>query len=186
MSIEPKQAETNRFLLIIKELAIILIWVFMPIAIYMMIQAFLIEPVRVSGNSMYPTLKDQDIILIEKVSYRFHNPERFDIIVFKKDKNLVKRVIGLPNETIQIIDGVIYVDDEVVDEYYGREVIIDGKNASNPIKIGDNQIFVMGDNRNNSLDSRSEEIGLVDLDLVLGKVCFRILPLDAFGSLTNQ
>ena len=135
----------------------------------------------VNGASMEDTLWDGDNLFVDKISYRFHDPERFDVIVFKythKDNTYyVKRVIGLPGETVQIDNtGSIYIDGNLLEEHYGTEVIKDPGIASEPITLEEGEFFVLGDNRNNSLDSRSSLVGFVDEHYLLGKVIFRIYP----------
>jgi signal peptidase I len=144
---------------------------------------------EVNGDSMLNTLESGDNLIIDKISYRFSDPQRFDIVVFPcvndNYTDYIKRIIGLPGETIWIDgEGQIYIDGEVIDDPYGREVIWTENRgrASEPITLGENEYFVMGDNRNMSQDSRSEIVGNVDGDLFLGKVWIRIWPLDKFGS----
>lgn len=144
----------------------------------------------VIGDSMMETLYDGDNLILNKISYRFKEPERFDVIVFPyrngSGKNYIKRVIGLPGETIQILqDGTILIDDEPLIESYGREVIASNRigNAANPISLGDGEYFVMGDNRNNSNDSRFDEIGIVHREEITGKVWIRVYPFGDFGKI---
>lgn len=140
----------------------------------------------VIGDSMKETLHDGDNLILNKISYRFKEPERFDIIVFPfrngSGKNYIKRIIALPGETIRIDnEGVIYINDVELKESYGREVIKNPGNAIDGITLGDGQYFVMGDNRNNSEDSRFDEVGLVSRKEIMGKVWIRIYPFDVFG-----
>jgi signal peptidase I len=144
---------------------------------------------EVNGDSMLNTLESGDNLIIDKISYRFSDPERFDIVVFPcvndNYTDYIKRIIGLPGETIWIDEGgQIYIDGEVIEDPYGREVIWTANRgrASSPITLGENEYFVMGDNRNLSQDSRSEIVGNVDGDLFIGKVWIRIWPFDKFGS----
>ena len=121
----------------------------------------------VNGVSMEDTLQDGDNLLVDKISYRFHDPERFDVIVFKythKDNTYyVKRIIGLPGETVQIDNaGNIYINGKEIEEHYGFETIKDPGIAANPITLGEDEFFVLGDNRNNSADSRMEAVGNIN------------------------
>lgn len=141
----------------------------------------------VNGDSMNDTLQDQDSLWISKISYTLHDPERFDIVVFpfQDDSVLyIKRVIGLPGETVKIDEnGTIYINGKPLEEDYGLE-IIDERHigmASEEIKLGKDEYFVMGDNRNNSKDSRFEEVGNIKRDELKGKAIFRIWPLSKFG-----
>lgn len=146
---------------------------------------------EVVGSSMESTLSDGDNLIVDKITYRFREPERYDIIVFpfkyEKSTYYIKRIIGMPGETIRIDkDGVIYVNDEIVNEYYGREVILDPGIAKNEITLGEDEYFVMGDNRNNSTDSRDPMVGNIDRDDILGRAWLRIWPLSKFELLEHQ
>ena len=148
---------------------------------------------EVSGDSMEPTLSNGDNLIVDKISYRFKEPERFDIIVFpfqyQKDTYYIKRIIGLPGETVQIDeDGNIYIDGEILEESYGREVIDADKLgiAYEPITLGDDEYFVLGDNRNHSSDSRVREVGNIKKDQIVGKAWVRIWPLSDFKMITHQ
>lgn len=144
----------------------------------------------VSGQSMYPTLEDQNQLLVDKLSYRFTKPQRFDIVVFRylyqENTYYIKRIIGLPGETLQIVDGTIYIDGEVLEEDYGYEPIRDGKRASEPILLGEDEYFVMGDNRNDSTDSRDAAVANVSREQIVGKAFLRIWPLNRAGFIRHQ
>ena len=139
----------------------------------------------VEGTSMETTLHDEDNLMISKISYRFHEPERYDIVVFPYDDETyyIKRIIGLPNETVQIINGKICINGKMIKEDYGLESIDNPGNAVEPITLGDDEYFVLGDNRNQSKDSRSSEVGLVKRDKIIGKAVFRFYPFDSFGKI---
>ncbi|MDD6616331.1 MAG: signal peptidase I [Lachnospiraceae bacterium] len=143
----------------------------------------------VDGRSMNPTLNDGDNLIVEKISYRFRDPERFDIIVFPYDDShyYIKRIIGLPGETVQIdLDGNIYINGEILEENYGKETILDPGRAINPITLGDDEYFVLGDNRNNSKDGRNELVGNIKRENIIGRAWVRIWPLSDFGLLKHQ
>ncbi len=147
----------------------------------------------VDGESMRPMLNDGDNLIVDKISYRFRDPQRFDIIVFpfryKEKTYYIKRIIGLPGETIFIDeDGSIYIDGEKLEESYGREVIrADNRGrAAQPITLGDDEYFVMGDNRNNSSDSRKEVVGNIRRKDIIGRAWVRIWPFSQFGVLKHQ
>ncbi|WP_027208326.1 signal peptidase I [Butyrivibrio hungatei] len=149
---------------------------------------FVAQRTRVVGHSMEPTLQDADSLIIEKVSYRFSAPKRFDIIVFPYEHGnqgkefFVKRIIGLPGETIKIDEeGNIFVNGQKLEENYGNEVIEDPGVAINDVVLGDDEYFVMGDNRNRSMDSRFENVGNISKDKFLGRVVCRIFPFDKIG-----
>lgn len=140
---------------------------------------FVLQPALVNGNSMAPTLNNMDCVIIDKVSYKIHEPERFDVVVFdyKKDTHYIKRIIGLPGDTVLIgMDGVIRINGEILEEDYGREVLLNPGLAKEPITLGEDEYFVLGDNRNNSTDSRFKSVGPVSKDKIIGKAFFRIYP----------
>ena len=152
---------------------------------------------EVNGESMEPTLSDGDNLIVDKITYRFKDPERFDIIVFpfkyKEDTYYIKRIIGMPGETVKIEeDGSIYIDSgngfELLEESYGREIIKADHIglASEPIELADDEYFVLGDNRNNSSDSRIPEVGNIRRDQIIGRAWMRIWPLSEIGIITHQ
>lgn len=135
----------------------------------------------VIGPSMQPTLYSDDDLIVEKVSYRFGEPERFDVIVFPfkhaERTYYIKRIIGLPGETVQIDDeGNIYINGEILEENYGKEVIKNPGIASEPIHLGSNEYFVLGDNRNDSSDSRDPSVGNIYRKDIVGRAWFRFWP----------
>ena len=171
----------------------ILSWVFyiaFVLVLTWVIITFVGQRTRVDGRSMMNTLHDGDNLIVEKLSYRFSDPKRFDIIVFPptgKKEYYIKRIIGLPGETVQIDEnGNIYINGELLEENYGAETIQNPGRATNPITLGDDEYFVMGDNRNNSKDSRSEEVGNVKRSQIIGRAWLRIWPLNKFGLLKHQ
>lgn len=144
----------------------------------------------VEGSSMEPTLSNGDNLIVDKLSYHFHKPERFDVIVFpdaeEKNKLYVKRIIGLPGETVQIDEnGYIYINGEHLEEAFGLEVIRDAGRAKEGITLGKDEYFVMGDNRNDSLDSRTEKVGNVHRNIIIGRAMFRIYPLSKLGAIRH-
>lgn len=145
---------------------------------------------EVIGTSMTPTLADGDQLIVEKVSYYFSEPKRYDIIVFpyleEPDKHYIKRIIGLPGETVQIIDGYVYINGELLDEHYGNEVMNNAGIASDPIVLGEDEYFVLGDNRNNSEDSRYAAVGNIKRSDIDGRAWVRIWPFDSFGILKHR
>lgn len=154
---------------------------------------FVGQRTEVDGSSMEPTLTNGDNLIVDKLSYRFRDPERFDIIVFpykhKAKTYYIKRIIGLPGETVQIDEqGNIYINGEILSESYGRE-IIKAENiglAAEPIVLGEDEYFVMGDNRNNSTDSRYPQVGNIKREDIIGRAWVRIWPFSSFGILKHQ
>lgn len=157
---------------------------------------FLYAPMFINGDSMKPALSDNDIVIIDKITYRKDDIHRFDMIAFEyqydKSQMYIKRVIGLPGETIYMEDNKIYIlneetgDYEQLKEYYGY---YKGENkfpSCKPITLKEDEYFVLGDNRNDSEDSRSSGIGAVKRELIVGKACFRIFPFNGIGSLEYQ
>lgn len=141
----------------------------------------------VKGSSMEPTLSDKDQLIVDKVTYHFQEPERFDIIVFpyqyEENTYYIKRVIGLPGESVRIDEkGIIYINGEELIESYGREVIKNPGLAVTEVTLGEDEYFVLGDNRNNSTDSRAEEVGLIEKSDIVGRAWVRIYPFDEMGS----
>lgn len=152
---------------------------------------YVAQRVLVDGTSMNPTLQDQDSVLVEKLSYRFGDPERYDIVVFKylgkDDTYYIKRIIGLPGETVQIIDGYVYIDGELLEtDIYGNDVMLSAGRASEPITLGEYEYFVLGDNRNGSSDSRSTSVENVARSQIVGKAFIRIWPLTELELLKHQ
>ena len=175
---------------VMRELLGMLVYVGIVLAITFLIITFVGQRTHVSGESMENTLDDGDQLIVDKLTYRFHDPERFDIIVFpfryKDNTYYIKRIIGLPGETVQIVDGEIYINGEVLEESYGREVMQDAGLAAEPLTLGDDEYFVLGDNRNYSSDSRDPSVALIHRKEIIGRAWLRIWPLDSFGILKHQ
>lgn len=144
----------------------------------------------VDGTSMSPTLEDGDNLIVDKLSYRFTEPKRFDIIVFrylyKENSYYIKRVIGLPGETVQIADGYVYINGELLSEKYGNEVMVNPGRAIQPVTLGPDEYFVLGDNRNVSSDSRDPLVANVAREQIVGKAFLCIYPFDRLGFLRHQ
>ncbi|MBQ2467088.1 MAG: signal peptidase I [Lachnospiraceae bacterium] len=141
----------------------------------------------VSGSSMENTLSNGDNLIIDKISYRFRDPERFEVVVFpyKLDEKtfFIKRVIGLPGETVYIdAKGTIYINGEKLEESYGREVIANPGLASSEITLAEDEYFVLGDNRNNSEDSRFDDVGNIKRSDLIGRAWVRIYPFSEMGA----
>lgn len=147
------------------------------IIIVLLVKQFIITPIRVNQSSMNNTLYDKDIMILDKISYRFNNIKRFDIVVIKKDNEyLIKRVVGLPGELVEYKDNKLYINDKMIEENFLHK---DTENYKLEKEIPDNYYFVVGDNRPNSLDSRV--IGLIKKDEILGKTNLVIFPFNHFG-----
>lgn len=176
---------------ILKEAVSTVLYILIVLAVTWVIITFVGQRTQVNGSSMEPTLSDHDNLIVDKISYRFKSPERFDIIVFpfqyEEDVYYIKRIIGMPGETVYIDrDGTIYIDGEALEESYGREVILSPGRAGEPITLGEDEYFVLGDNRNNSSDSRDPSVGNIHRDRIVGKAWVRIWPFHKFGVLKHQ
>ena len=151
------------------------IYILVVLVLTLLVVRYVGQRTVVMGHSMEPTLSDQDNLLVDKLSYRLHDPKRFDVVVFPyqyADKTyFIKRIIGLPGETVRIDDtGSIYINDELLMEAYGKEVIEDPGLARDGITLGADEYFVLGDNHDVSKDSRYSEVGLVHDEDIMGKV----------------
>ena len=156
-----------------------------------LIPTYVIQRTIVDGPSMENTLHNGEHLMVEKISYHLDKLKRFDIVVFyphgrKNEEYYVKRIIGLPGETIQIKGSDIYINGEILKENYGKEPITFAGTAEEPLKLGDDEYFVMGDNREVSLDSRYEEVGVVPKENIGGRAIIRIWPLNKFGLLNHK
>ena len=138
------------------------------------------------GQSMESTLSGGDTVLLNDLSYRLTGPSRGDVIAFRpggssSGHTYIKRVVGLPGETIQIKEGMIYINDQVYLEQKNFPAMEEAGLAEKPITLGASEYFVLGDNRNNSEDSRYADIGCVEEKDIEGKVWFVISPREHFG-----
>lgn len=146
------------------------------------------ERVKIHGASMETILKDGDSVIIDKVSYRFTDPERYDIIIFPskelQNEILIKRIIALPGEKIQIKNGHVYIDDKLLDsDTYSRELTNFAGSADEGFTLGADEYFCLGDNRQNSVDSRYDTVGCIKKSDIIGKAVFRVFPLKNFGTI---
>lgn len=181
----------NKSKSILKEILSTSVYLLLVLCAAYLIVTYVGQRTQVSGGSMESTLSNEDHLIVDKISYRFREPERFDIIVFPfqydRDTYYIKRIIGMPGETVRIdTNGNIYIDDEILEEEYGREVIENPGRAVEPIKLGADEYFVMGDNRNNSSDSRDPSVGNIHRSDIIGRAFIRIWPLSKFGILKHQ
>lgn len=175
---------------ILKELLGWIIYILIIIGLTYLIITFVGQRTRVSGHSMEATLHDGDNLIVDKLSYRFREPERFEIIVFpyrhEANTYYIKRIIGLPGETVQVMDGCVYIDGKRLEESYGLEVMNDPGIAEKPIQLGKDEYFVLGDNRNHSSDSRDSSVGVLHRDELMGRAWVRIWPLDSIGVIPHE
>lgn len=174
----------------VREIISTAVYLLAVVAVTFLFVQFVGQRTHVNGDSMNVTLEDGDNLIVDKLSYRFSEPERYDIIVFpyqyQEKTYYIKRIIGMPGETVQIIDGMVYIDGEMLDESYGKEVMQYSGVAGDPIELGTDEYFVLGDNRNNSSDSRDPSVGNIKENQIIGKAFIRIWPLNKFGILKHQ
>ena len=175
----------------LREILSMIGWILFIFCLVFLVTTYVGQRTRVEGHSMEPALSDGDNLIVDKISYRFHDPERFDMIIFpyqwEPNTYYIKRIIGLPGETIQIDDeGNIYIDGEVLQEHYGLERIKNPGSAREPITLGEDEYFVLGDNRNNSEDSRFTQVGVIHRDDIVGRAWLRIYPFDRIGFIRHQ
>ena len=175
----------------LKEILSTSLYLLVVLALTFLIVTYVGQRTKVIGSSMEPMLEDGDNLIVDKISYRFEEPRRFDIIVFpfryEEKTYYIKRIIGLPGETVYIDEsGAVYINGEVLKESYGKETIIDPGRAFESVILGEDEYFVMGDNRNNSSDSRDPVVGNIHRDEFIGKAWMRIWPLDKLGMIKHQ
>ena len=163
-----------------QELLGMLLYIGVVLVITFLIITFVGQRTHVSGDSMKNTLHHGDQLIVDKITYRFKEPVRYDIIVFpyqyEEDTFYIKRIIGLPGETVQIVNGEIYINGEILRETYGREVIRDPGMAAEPVQLGEDEYFVLGDNRNFSSDSRDTDVGNVKRRDIIGRIWLKVWP----------
>ena len=165
---EDKKLKFNWIKEIVPYLIIILIVLF--------VKRYVVTTVVVHGDSMLPTLHDKDIMVLNEIGIRFSSIKRYDIVVIKTDKTkIIKRVIGLPGEVVEYFDGNLYINGEIIEDPYNNGNTNDFKE----VKLGDDEYFVLGDNRSNSADSRI--IGPIDKSDILGRATFTIFPFNRLG-----
>ena len=145
-----------------------------------------LEKMTVSGEYMSPTLKSGDCVLINKLSYRFHKIHRNDVIVVRQTGSehsyfSLERVIGLPGERVQIKEGQVYINDKKLKEKLSYPLMDNGGLAEDVVTLDKNEYFVLGDNRNNSEDSRYADIGMVKKRYIAGKIWFTCAPFEKLG-----
>ena len=175
---------------IIKELAGWLLYIVLIIAFTWFVVTFVGQRTEVSGSSMETTLSDKDQLIVDKMTYRFRDPKRYDIVVFpyqyQDNTYYIKRIIGLPGETVQILSGMVYIDGMRLDEHYGNELMENPGIAEEPLTLGEDEYFVLGDNRNNSSDSRASDVGLIHRKDLIGRAWIRVWPLSQIGVIHHE
>ena len=162
-----------------KELLSWILTFVVAVAIALPVRAFVFEPIRVDGESMCDTLQDGEVMIVTKPEYLFGDPERGDVIICKypeRKENFVKRVMGVPGDVIAIESNVVYRNGEALNEPYLTPSRNDNGFSMAPFELGEDEYFVMGDNWNSSEDSRSNSVGVVELDEINGKIWLIVSP----------
>ncbi|MCI9527604.1 MAG: signal peptidase I [Lachnospiraceae bacterium] len=173
---------------LLKEIAVWIVEILLTIAAAIIMVSFFGFRVSVIGPSMSPTLENGEKVLVNRFVYKLFDPKQNDLIVFQPNGNekshyYVKRVIALPGDTVQIKDGKVYVNGELLAESVETEKIENAMMAENEIVVGEDEYFVLGDNRNNSEDSRYASIGNVKKDHITGEAWMVVYPFDRIGLL---
>ena len=171
-------------IILVKELIELGKSILIAIVAAFLIITFVFETVSVDGLSMYPTLHNKDRLIVEKVSYYFRKPTPGEIVVIKYPadprEKFIKRVIAVEGDKVKVEDNKVYVNNKPLDENY---IFEQRMQDFNEVTVPENTIFVMGDNRNNSLDSRDPRVGFVNYNMVVGRAALRIYPFDRAGRL---
>lgn len=153
----------------------------LAVILALLIHQYVFAQFLVEGESMMPTMENREHLIVNKLVYRLHKPEHGDIIVFKypsdTTKDYIKRVIGVPGDTIEVRDEKVYRNGKPLDEPYLGEPT---SKPYSPVKVEEGKLFVMGDNRNFSKDSRDPSVGMVPYDLIVGRADLVFLPIDKF------
>ena len=160
---------------------LIILDIFTQLAVILSLAWFVVfifgERTYMVGQSMSPQIEQGEVALINKAAYTFFKPKRYDVIAFKNSdgRECIRRVIGLPGETVNIRNGMVYVNGEVIDRFSSAGLAVD------EVKLLGNEYFVLGDNRVGSEDSRTSTIGNVTGDMIIGNVWLRALPIKRIG-----
>lgn len=182
LSIEETSTEDNKRKSYFNELLDIGKSVVVAVILALLIINFVFETVSVEGKSMFSTLDNKDRLIVEKVTYHFTDPKPGDIVVIKNPENIserfIKRVVAVAGDRVKIQDNKLYVNDKAVEEKYIHDNIMADFDE---VTVAENSIFVMGDNRNNSKDSRM--LGSISKKLVVGRAALRIYPFNKAGGL---
>ncbi len=181
MENEVEQKKQRKKSNIFKETVTLLLEIAVLLLIVFCINRYVAQRTVVNGSSMETTLSNNDNLIVDKLSYKFSDPKRFDIIIFPHGGvYYIKRIIGMPGETIKIdeTDGSIYINGQRLNESFGYETMDYAGIAADGITLKDDEYFCLGDNRNNSEDSRFVEVGPVKADTILGKAIYKVYPFE--------
>ena len=150
--------------------------IILAVILALVIRAFLVEVFLVQGDSMLPTLHDRERLLVSKIQYYYREPQAGEIVVFRatKERDFIKRVIATAGDEVRIAPDGVYVNGEKIREDY---VLENARESYGPVLVPEGTVFVMGDNRNNSMDSRHPNVGFIELERIKGKAIFIFWPL---------
>ncbi|MBQ9868012.1 MAG: signal peptidase I [Lachnospiraceae bacterium] len=173
---------------VVKEILSNSLFLLVVLVVTLLLVKYVGQRTVVVGESMEHTLSNGDSLIVDKISYRFRDPKRFEIIVFpfeyKEETYYIKRIIGLPGEKVRIDrEGVIYINGEPLSENYGAETILEPGVAIDEITLASDEYFVLGDNRNHSSDSRVPSVGLIKRKNIIGRAWVRIYPFNKMGGI---
>lgn len=188
MYLNSKKPKYKKFF---KSLLLWIIELFLVILAAYLIIEYAVEKTTMMGVSMNTTLGDGDKIIVNKLAYLRGEPERFDVIVFSQSKSghgyyNIKRVIGLPGETVEIVNGEVYINGVKLQEVIPVEKMRVAGLADKAILLGENEFFVLGDNRNYSEDSRFANIGIIVKSDIIGKAWIRLEPLSIIDKINRE
>lgn len=181
-----KKSLLRRFL---KKIFNIGVFILCVLVVTYFISAFVCQRIVVHNISMEETLTEGDILILDKLTYRIRDPKRYEVVCFDSDyerEGLIKRIIGMPGETIQITNGLIFINGNQIDDVKGLDKIEDPGRAAKEIHLEEDEYFVIGDNREGSIDSRFDEIGNVKMSDIQGKAMLRIYPFDKIGRIKSK
>ena len=175
----------------IKALLLWILEIFLVILAAYLIIEYAVEKTTMMGVSMSTTLNDGEKVIINKLAYWRDEPERYDVIVFSQSRSghgyyNIKRVIGLPGETVEIINGAVYINGKKLQEEIKVEDMRLAGLAEEPIVLGENEFFVLGDNRNYSEDSRFANIGIIVREDIIGKAWLRLEPFSIIDKINRN
>lgn len=183
MAKKKRKATTKKKLRFLKKMFDVGMFLLIVLIITFLLHEYVIERLEVHNYSMEPTLSSGDVLITDKLSYLKRDPKRYEIIIFKNKSDgeeLIKRVIGLPGESVRIIQGKIYINGKNIKDIDGLDLPAEPGLATNDFVLAEDEYFVLGDNRKESIDSRYEEVGAVKRDLIISKTLFRIKPISKF------
>lgn len=181
-----RRARGRKLLKKVRHYMVLIIEVLLTVILAFLFARGFCREVSLKDGSMEPTLSTGETYLINAAAYAVGDPERGDIIAYRSGDSgahsmHIKRIVGLPGETVQITDGQIYIDGSLYTEEQSFAKIIDGGLAEDGVTLGSDEYFVIGDNRNGSVDSRYADVGNISSDNIVGKLWLRVSPLKEFG-----